>query len=86
MKLPLNECHSCHNCPSAVNENYDVNNDIHPSILELCNVALLWVFLKARSLSSWKLEEIGVFQPQRMTGIFGALVSNDRAAEWVEGE
>lgn len=28
------------NCPS---ENHDVNNDIYPSILELCNVALLWV-------------------------------------------
>lgn len=41
---------------------------------------------EARSISPAKLDEIRQFEPQRMMGIFGALVSNDRAAEWVEGE
>lgn len=51
------------------------------------NVALLWgFFLKPDQSPPAKLDEIGPFEPQRMTGIFGALVSNDRAAEWVEGE
>lgn len=31
------------NYQSDVNENNEVNNDIYLSILELCNVALLWV-------------------------------------------
>lgn len=44
------------------------------------------VFLKPDQSPPTKLDEIGPFEPQRMTGIFGALVSNDRAAEWVEGE
>lgn len=43
-------------------------------------------FLKPDQFPPAKLDEIGPFEPQRMTGIFGALVSNDRAAEWVEGE
>ncbi len=73
------------NCPSDMNENNEVNDDIYLSVLEWCNVALLWVFV-ARSIFPAKLDEIGRFEPQRLTGIFGALVSNDRAAEWVEGE
>lgn len=42
---------------------------------------LLWVLKPYQSLN-----EIGLFEPQRMLGIFGVLVSNDRAAEWVDGE
>lgn len=73
-----------HDCLTDVNKNTKVNNEIYLSILELCNDALL--LLEARSIPPTKLEEIGLFEPQRMMGIFGALVSNDRAAEWVEGE
>lgn len=73
-----------HDCLTSINENTKVNNELYLSILELCNDALL--LLEARSTSPAKLEEIGLFEPQRMMGIFGALVSNDRAAEWVEGE
>lgn len=42
---------------------------------------LLWVLKPDQSLN-----EIGLFEPQRTLGIFGVLVSNDRAAERVEGE
>lgn len=66
-------------------KNHDVNNDIYTSILELYNFAFA-VGLEARSLSPSKLDEIGSFKPQRMMSIFGALVSNDRAAESVEEE
>lgn len=41
---------------------------------------------ETRLISSAKLDEIGPSEPQRMMGISGALVSNDRAAEWVEGK
>lgn len=41
---------------------------------------------EAGSISPAKLDEIGPFEPQRMMGIFGALVSNDRAVERAEGE
>lgn len=74
----MSQLHPC--CPADMNENNKVNNDIYLSTLELCNDALLWVLKPDQSL-----DEIGTFEPQRMTGIFGALVSNDRAAEWVEG-
>lgn len=73
------------NCPTGVNKNMKVNNKSYlSSLLELCNDTLL--LLEARSISPAKREETGLFEPQRMMGIFGALVSNDRAAEWVEGE
>lgn len=64
-----------------MNENNEVNNDIYLCILEQCDTALLW-FLKPDQ----SLNEIEPFEPQRTTGIFGTLVSNDRAPEWVEGE
>lgn len=41
---------------------------------------------RARASSPSKVGEIGLFQPQWTMGIFGALVSNDRAAVWAEGE
>lgn len=41
---------------------------------------------EARMSPLSKVGEIGLFQPQWAVGIFGALVSNDRAAVWAEGE
>lgn len=49
-------------------------------------VLLCCGFSEEGSLSPSKLDEIGMFQPQKIKGIFGALVSNDRAAEWVDRE
>lgn len=72
-------------CPSDVNENNKVNNDMYPSILELCNDALLWVLEPDQSpLLNWM--RLAHLNRRRVAGIFGALVSNDRAAVWVEGE
>lgn len=80
----MSQLHPC--CPADTNENNTVNNDIYFSILALpCNDALLWVS-KPDQCPPAKLGEIRQFEPQRMMGIFGAFVSNDRAAEWVEGE
>lgn len=72
------------NCPTDVNRNNMVNNEIFLSVLKLHNDALL--LFETRSVSPEKMDEIGQFAPQRMMGIFGAVVSNDRAVEWVEGE
>lgn len=66
-----------------MNEITKVNNRRYLGIVELRNDTLL--LLEARSISPAKREETGLFEPQRMMGVFGALVSNDRAAEWVEG-
>lgn len=53
--------------------------------MELLLAALLRVIEPERHPPS-KVGEIGLFQPQWTVGIFGALVSNDRAAVWAEGE
>lgn len=60
-----------------MNENNEVNNDIYLCISERWNSVLK---------SDQSLNETEPFEPQSTTGIFGALVSNDRTQEWVEGE
>lgn len=75
----MSQLHPC--CPADMNEYNELNNDIYLSIFELCNDALLWDLKPDQSLN-----ETGLFEPRGTMGIFGTLVSNDRAAEWVEGE
>ena len=51
-----------------------------------CLVLLCCGFRSQITVPLRKPTEIGPSQSQRMTVIFGVLVPNDRAAEWVEGE